>query len=435
MSVYTGAERIAFAAPQIATEKLRALLLWLIGFAGAFVFLEPSPYEVVGVATIFLLALTGLSLRAGLAPLVLLLILLNVGYGIAVVQVIDQSKSVVWVLVSAFLSTTAVFYAAMLSTNTEARLRWLLRGYMAAAVTASLVAIGAYFHLFGGLSDTFLLYERARATFNDPNVLGAFLVLPGLLLFQRILIGRPSAVIGNGVLMLVLLGGLFLSFSRAAWGQFAFGAILVMIFSFVTAGSGRERFRIVVIAIFGVVTIALLLAALLSLGKVAEIFKERASFEQAYDLGHFGRFGRYLLGAQLGLERPLGIGPLQFSHFFPEDAHNTFLNSFMSGGWLSGFAYLTLTLITIVIGMRFLLVPTPWRPTYQVIYAAFLGVAAESAIIDIDHWRHYFLILGVLWGLAVMSRAYRAQAHGDIAPAALAPPAAPSYSFAPIGGA
>src|SRR3954468_8541868 len=329
----------------------------------------------------------------------------------------------------------------MLSTNTEARLRWLLHGYMAAAVTASLVAIGAYFHLFGGLSDTFLLYERARATFNDPNVLGAFLVLPGLLLFQRILMGRPSAVIGNGVLMLVLLGGLFLSFSRAAWGQFAFGAVLVMIFSFVTAGSGRERFRIVVIAIFGAVTIALLVAALLSFGKIAEVFKERASFDQSYDLGHFGRFGRYVLGAQLGLERPLGIGPLQFSHFFPEDAHNTFLNSFMSGGWLSGFAYLTLTLITIVVGLRFVVVPTPWRPTYQVVYAAFLGVAVESAVIDIDHWRHYFLILGVLWGLAVMSRAYRAQAYGEslpesaIAPAALAPPAAPSYSFAPIGGA
>jgi hypothetical protein len=441
MSVYTGAERIAFAAPQIATEKLRALLLWLIGFAGAFVFLEPSPYEVVGVATIFIFAVTGLSLRAGLAPLVLLLILLNVGYGIAVVQVIDQSKSVVWVLISAFLATTAVFYAAMLSTNTEARLRWLLRGYMAAALIASLAAIGAYFHLFGGLSDMFLLYERARATFNDPNVLGAFLVLPGLLLFQRILIGRSSAVIGNGALLLVLLGGLFLSFSRAAWGQFAFGAVLVMIFSFITAISGRERLRIVAIAIFGVVTIALLLAALLSFGKVAELFKERASFDQAYDLGHFGRFGRYVLGAQLGLERPLGIGPLQFSHFFPEDAHNTFLNSFMSGGWLSGFAYLTLTLITIVIGMRFLLVPTPWRPTYQVVYAAFLGVAAESAIIDIDHWRHYFLILGVLWGLAVMSLAYRAQAYGEslpeaaIVPAALAPPPAPSYSFAPIGGA
>jgi hypothetical protein len=441
MSVFTGAERIAFAAPQIATEKLRAVLLWLIGCAGAFVFIEPSPYEVVGLATIFLFALTGLSLRPGLAPLVLLLIFLNVGYAVAVVQVSEQSKPVIWVMISAFLATTAIFYAAMLGANTEARLRWLLRGYMAAALIASVIAIAAYLRLLGGMSDTFLLYERARGTFNDPNVLGAFLVLPGLLLFQRILTGRLSAVIGNGLLLLVLLGALFMSFSRAAWGQFAFCALIVMALSFITTRSASERLRIVVIAIAGVLVIALLVAVLLSIGNIAEVFKERASFEQSYDLGHYGRFGRYLLGAQLGLESPLGIGPLQFSHYFPEDAHNTFLNSFMSGGWLSGFAYLTLTLVTIVIGLRFVLVPTPWRATYQAVYAAFLGVAAESAIIDIDHWRHYFLILGVLWGLSVVSRAHgvaarnaRRQDAGS-SPAALAPPPAPSYSFALVGGA
>ena len=35
---------------RLATESLRAALLWLMGFAGAFVFIEPSPYEVVGAA-------------------------------------------------------------------------------------------------------------------------------------------------------------------------------------------------------------------------------------------------------------------------------------------------------------------------------------------------------------------------------------------------
>jgi hypothetical protein len=76
----------------------------------------------------------------------------------------------------------------------------------------------------------------------------------------------------------------------------------------------------------------------------------------------------------------------------------------MSGGWLSGFAYITLTAVTLSSATRFLRADTPWRSTYQVIYAAYLGVAVESAIIDIDHWRHYFLLLGVLWGLIIASR-------------------------------
>ena len=36
-----------------------------------------------------------------------------------------------------------------------------------------------------------------------------------------------------------------------------------------------------------------------------------------------------------------------------------------------------------------------------------VGVVGESFIIDIDHWRHYFLILGVLWGLMAVTRAWR----------------------------
>ena len=71
------------------------------------------------------------------------------------------------------------------------------------------------------------------------------------------------------------------------------------------------------IAIAGVVVLALFVAALLSIGQVADLFKERAALEQSYDIGHFGRFGRYLLGVELALERPLGIGPLQFSRLLP----------------------------------------------------------------------------------------------------------------------
>jgi hypothetical protein len=150
----------------------------------------------------------------------------------------------------------------------------------------------------------------------------------------------------------------------------------------------------------------LMLAALLSIEKVATLFKERASLEQSYDVGHLGRFGRYLLGAQIVLERPFGIGPLQFHKLFPEDPHNTYLNSFLTGGWLTGCVYLTMMLTTLLLGLRYVFVATPWRPTYLAIYCAFVGVALESAIIDSDHWRHFFLLLGTVWGLMAVSRPY-----------------------------
>ncbi|MGH6768331.1 MAG: O-antigen ligase family protein [Xanthobacteraceae bacterium] len=405
MSVTTASEGVASAGPRLATESLRAALLWLMAFAGGFVFIEPGPYELIGAATIFVFGLTGLALRPALAPFILLLILLNVGYALALMQVLEDSKTIVWVCVSIFLTGTAIFFAGMLGTNTEYRLKWLMRGYIAASVIVSLIAIAAYFRAFGGLSDTLIIFGRARGTFKDPNVYSAFLILPAILLLQRILAGhRRSQVLGAMLLLLVVIGGLFLSFSRAAWGQFVFCSLLLMALTFVTSRSRSERFRIVLVAIGGVFAAAIFVAALLSLDQVAELFKERASLDQSYDTGHLGRFGRYILGAELVLERPLGLGPLQFPKYFPEDPHNTYLNSFVSGGWLGGAAYFALTLVTLAMGMRYALVATPWRPIFQAVYVAYVGLAIESAIIDSDHWRHYYLILGVLWGLMAVSR-------------------------------
>ena len=134
------------------------------------------------------------------------------------VPVSDQSKPVTWVFVSAFLAATAIFYAAMVGTNTQWRLSLLLRGYLASALVASLAALAGYFHLLGSVSDVLVLYGRARGTFNDPNVLGAFLILPMLLLFQRAMAGRY--MVRSALVLPVLLAALFLPLvSRGAWAQ------------------------------------------------------------------------------------------------------------------------------------------------------------------------------------------------------------------------
>ena len=423
------AATLSFAAPRLnrSVERLRGALLWLTGFSGAIVLMEPSPYEVTSLLTIFVFVCTGMTLRPALMPLFVLLLLYNTGFSIAVLQITDQSKPTTWVAVSWYLSLTAVFFAAVLFQNTQERLALLMRGTTMAALMASVIAILAYFHLLGSASDFFLLYDRAHATFNDPNVLGAFLILPSLLALQRILNSNFTDAARAAVLLGLFSIAVLLSFSRAAWGQLAGCSALLMFFTFVTSRSPKERLRIVLIAIAAVAVITLVLAAILSIDRVAELFKQRAALEQSYDAGPLGRFGRYALGAEIAIEHPFGIGPLQFSKIFPEDPHNTYLNTFLSGGWLTGMVYLTLVFTTLVRGLRYVFVATPWRKTYLAVYCAFVGTVIESAIIDIDHWRHFFLITGVIWGLMTVSQPYRrtgsprrdamVEPHGSVASA------------------
>ena len=397
-------------------ETLRLALLWLMAFSGGFVFIEPGPYEIVAVLTIAVFAMTGLTLPRGLGPLIAMLVTYDVGYALAMLQVIDQPKPLTWVFISWYLTVTAMFFAAMLAQNTERRLDMIVRGCIAAAVIASLAGVLAYFHVLGGLSETFLKFSRARGTFNDPNVLGAFLVFPGLLLLQRIIAGKFRAMLFNSAALAIVVMALLLSFSRAAWGQFAGTAALLMLLTFITSRSNRERVRIVLMAGIGAALLVMLIVALLSIDQVSGLFKERASLDQSYDMGPMGRFGRYTTGFTMALERPLGIGPLQFNKIFPEDPHNTFLNAFMTGGWIVGFLYPTIVLTTLAIGLRYVFIDAPWRRTYLAVFCAFLGTVGESAIIDIDHWRHFFLLLGLVWGLIIATRTFHCRIFDALPP-------------------
>lgn len=426
VSVTTAGPPPAALPVRISLEQLRTGLLWLTGVSGAFVFIEPSPYEYVSLLAIFVFAATGLALRAGIMPLALLLMLYNVGFSVAAIPVLDAPKTMLWVATSWYLAATAVFFAALIADDPR-RLAPILRGTMVAAAVAALAALIGYSQVVPALSDLFLRYGRARGTFNDPNVLGAFLIFPMLIAMGRIFAGRRGWL-SACVLVALFASALLLSFSRGAWGQAVFAALLMMVLSFLTSQSGVERLRILLIAGVGVALLAGLIVLLLSFDSVAALFAQRASFEQGYDVGQFGRFGRHELGALLALDRPLGLGPLQFYKLFVEDPHNAFLNAFMSGGWLSGLVYLVLMLVTLGLGLRYVFVPTPWQSAYLALYCAFAGTFAESVIIDSEHWRHFYLLVGALWGLMLASQRYIALATRAPSAPALAPHRRPALS-------
>ena len=49
--------------------------------------------------------------------------------------------------------------------------------------------------------------------------------------------------------------------------------------------------------------------------------------------------------------------------------------------------------------LRFALIPSRYQTEFIVIYATIVGASAASIIIDSLHWRHFFVLLGLLWGL------------------------------------
>lgn len=159
----------------------------------------------------------------------------------------------------------------------------------------------------------------------------------------------------------------------------------------------RRRILFSAAIVAGVTVVALLLV--LSNDEIREFFFMRATLTQDYDEGPTGRFGNQLRSIPMLLEMPNGFGPLRFRLTFGLEPHNAFINAFASNGWLGGFAFIALVLMTSYVGFRGSLTASPFLREMQTVWAATFVFFLQALQIDIDHWRMFYITFGAVWGL------------------------------------
>ena len=152
-------------------------------------------------------------------PLLVLFVTFNIGGMIAMTQMSDLASTPLYLAVSLFLALTAVFFASVTAVQ-PSLYRLIFIAYVVSAVLTSLLGIAGYFHAFPG-AEIFTIYDRAAGAFQDPNVFGPFLVLPGIYLLYLLMTGSIARMPLLAVPLLIITAGIFFSFSRGAWGMFA----------------------------------------------------------------------------------------------------------------------------------------------------------------------------------------------------------------------
>jgi hypothetical protein len=252
----------------------------------------------------------------------------------------------------------------------------------------------------------FLVEERATGMFKDPNVFGPFLIWPALALAERLL--RERFRIAGLAALGVILIGLLLSFSRGAWFHFVVSSTLTVFLCFVTAANQRLRLRISLLTGISVAALAVAVVIMLSIPSVNSMLAERAHLFNSYDVGSGGRFTLQQLALSAVLDYPNGMGPLEFGRINGLQQHNVYLQAFLVYGWAGAMAYLLLIGATLVIGLRGSFLRTHFQPYLITATAAFFGEMMEGFIIDTDHWRHFFLLIGIIWGAAAATFKIRA---------------------------
>lgn len=384
-----------------AVHRVALALVWLTVATGAIVITEPAPIDALSIGLCILLPVIGLTrqtpwLWGGLAGW---LIIAGAGY-IGAFQAIDTAEATTHISVSLYLYFACALFAAFIARSPQSHTRLILNAYFFATIIASAAAIIGYLDLIPGSYEMFTRYDRAAGTFKDPNVLGPFLI-PGLLIAVHLWLVRP---LRHGLLPLMAAAlitlAILLSFSRGAWAATAIAFAIYAALFLVTAQKNRDRLKIAGSVIIGTTTLGLILAAATQSPAVLNLLEQRAALTQPYDEGPEGRFGGQQKAFHLVLDNPLGIGGQSFTHYYHhEEAHNTYLTAFLNGGWIGGLTFLLLAIVTVVFGWRHALLNTKTQRLFLIAYAALVANLLESAVIDIDHWRHIYLLIGIVWGL------------------------------------
>ena len=394
--------------PALSMAAVQRAALWMMIASGFVVSIEPAPYELLFVVALALFLAGGLRVSIVFAPLIIFLALYNIGGFFSVMPILHESKARMFVIISVYMATTSIFFAMAVLRDPVRILPVVRNGWIVAALFASINGIIGYFNVFG-LGDAWAPISRAQGMFKDPNVLSTFLILPFIFLIQDIVVLRTRWIWLKLPVLVIIAAALFLAFSRGAWINAMAAAGLMVGLSFLLTPSLALRGRIILYAITGIIGLGLLLSIALSIPAVREIFLIRFSLNQSYDVGETGRFARQFKSLFDLVALPNGYGPLQFSKYWGEDPHNVFLNAFASYGWLGGFSYLLLIISTIMTMWRTIFAATPWQHHAIAVNCVLLTTILQGVQIDTDHWRHFYALLGLSWGLYAATAGWTAQ--------------------------
>ena len=360
------------------------------------VVVEPAPPDGIFLVVMIVAALTG-RLHISHAPLaaiglVGLFVTINL---LSAAEALDTGRALRYLAITLYLGAFAVWVAGYVDRRRRARA--LVIAYLAGAVVVALAASVALFVPFPG-HDLLLYYDgrRAQGLFKDANVYGPFLVPGALVLMHELLeprllrLRRPLIFAMVAILAIAVL----LSYSRAAWLNLVVGTVVMLA---VTLLRRRGARRALTLAVAGVSLAFVLLTAITVTGSGA-FLAERAQLH-AYDSE---RFSAQESGLGLAERHLLGVGPGQFEIVEPIASHSLYVRVLAEQGYLGFAVLLALILLTLVLGCANVVTGRDtWGIGAAALLGAWCGVLANSAFVDTLHWRHLWLIAGLVWAGSV----------------------------------
>lgn len=380
-------------------ERLLRVFFALTVASGFIGVIEPAPYDLLILLTISIWMLSNPRFHVSLV-LIFSLFIINLLAGfISLTPHWNKPTSVEFQLVSVYLVLTFIFFSVFLSEQTEERMSLCLKAYAYGALVSSIYGIAGYLNIGGLGAYTIMHGFRVSGAFKDPNVFGPYLTLAAVYFLHVLLRGGSRRPLLQAIYLCIVLLAILLSFSRGALGGSILACGLTYFTFFVTSASAAQRARMIKLLAIGLFAVVTAVSLMMADDETRQIITSRLQLKQEYDTGETGRFGNQIRSIPMLIQLPNGFGPLIFDDYFGLAPHSSYVNAFASQGWLGGFTWIMIVIATCYVGFRLSFARSPFRTHAQVVWPALFVMLLQGFQIDIDHWRHVFLIFGALWGL------------------------------------
>jgi O-antigen ligase len=381
-----------------------ALRCILISFATAFVVaIEPAPTDLLFAIGFLILVLT-IGLRFEITPETRTFHALLVGFIVfnilSLVIANSFSFGVMYFLITLYLALIPLVMTHFASVFGARAVDALYAAFVLGTICGGVVGVAALAGVAPGPVDLYFRSDeglRLSPLFKDPNVYGPYMVAGGFLLMARALVARARArvfMIGFSLFVLALM---VLTFSRGAWINAAVVVLVFMTLIAVCTRSVRDMKWLLALLVISGGAIVVGLPFMLDALGLDDFFAQRAQL-QYYDTE---RFSNWVTAYTISLREPLGIGPGHFVRRadFPQsefdlDPHNIFLKVMVENGWL-GFVTFFGAIGAVMVGLlRSFSVNDPRRVLRLMVFAILTGQIVNGLVVDLLHWRHFFVILG-----------------------------------------
>lgn len=366
-------------------------LVKVLGFTvalSAIVLFEPAPYDfllltVIVLAILFrLIHYQSLHFWPMMCLLIFLLINLIAGYFLA-----DVTIGMRYLFISCYLMITWIGLVGVGYHVGPSLLPIIFTGYTIAATSSVLLGTIAYMGWIPQL-DFLLQFGRVQGFFKDPNVFGPFLVPSTLYCLWRStehgLFSKKGSIYFLGFLLLVI--GVLLSFSRAAWGNLFIAGMVYYLF---VKNQSLKRLKTTLVLIAIVIPIFYFL---ITSPQINSLFQDRLGM-QGYD---DTRFSNQLAAVDHLLLYPLGFGPGQSEVLLQISTHSLYIRLLFETGLLGLLLFLSFYFLCTWRAIYMMRVASvAYQGYFVIIVAAFIGILFNSFFIDTLHWRHLWLLFAL----------------------------------------